>query len=93
MPAVFLAASAMVPTFYWPAHFKATPSIASNQKTINKNGENIEVSIRGRHDPIIGPRAAVVVESMAAITILDLLFDNMSSRMDNIIQFYKKERI
>lgn len=74
-------------------HFKATPSIASNQKTINKNGENIEVSIRGRHDPIIGPRAVVVVESMAAITILDLLFDNMSSRMDNIIQFYKKERI
>lgn len=72
------------------AHFKATPSIASTQRTVNKSGENIEVSIRGRHDPIIGPRAVVVVESMAAITILDLLFDNMSSRMDKIKDFYSK---
>lgn len=70
------------------AHFKPTPSIASAQKTVNKSGENIEVSIRGRHDPIIGPRAVVVVESMAALTILDLLFENMSSRMDRIIDFY-----
>lgn len=72
------------------AHFKATPSIASSQQTINKSKENIEVSIKGRHDPIIGPRAAVVVESMAAITILDLLFDNMSSRMDKLVYFYQK---
>ncbi len=71
------------------AHFKATPSISSRQNTINKSGENIEVSIKGRHDPIIGSRAAVVVESMAAITILDLLLENMSSRMDKIIDFYK----
>lgn len=71
------------------AHFKATPSIASKQQTINKSGDNIEVCIKGRHDPIIGPRAVVVVESMAAITILDLLFDNMSSRLDRIKSFYK----
>lgn len=71
------------------AHFKATPSIASMQKTVNKSGQNIDVSIKGRHDPIIGPRAVVVVESMAAITILDLIFDNMSSKMDSIINFYK----
>jgi chorismate synthase len=71
------------------AHFKATPSIAAEQHTVNKSNENIEISIKGRHDPIIGPRAVVVVESMAAITILDLLFDNMSSRMDKLIDFYK----
>lgn len=70
------------------AHFKPTPSIAASQNTVNKNGDNIEISIRGRHDPIIGPRAAVVVESMTAITIIDLLFENMSSRLDNIIKFY-----
>ena len=70
-------------------HFKATPSIASKQKTINKSGENIDVSIRGRHDPIIGPRAVVVVESMAAITIVNALFDNMSARMDKLVEFYK----
>lgn len=73
-------------------HFKATPSIASTQKTINKSGENIDVSIRGRHDPIIGPRAVVVVESMAAITIVNALFDNMSARMDKLVEFYKQWR-
>ena len=70
------------------AHFKPTPSIASAQNTVSKSGEDIEVSIRGRHDPIIGPRAVVVVESMTALTILDLLFENMSSRMDKIVDFY-----
>ena len=70
-------------------HFKATPSIACTQKTINKSGENIDVSIKGRHDPIIGPRAVVVVESMAAITIVNALFDNMSARMDKLVEFYK----
>lgn len=71
------------------AHFKATPSIAAMQKTINKDGQNIDISIKGRHDPIIGPRAAVVVESMTALTVLDMIFENMSSKMDNIIEFYK----
>ncbi len=70
------------------AHFKPTPSIASVQNTVSKSWEDIEVSIRGRHDPIIGPRAVVVVESMTALTILDLLFENMSSRMDKIVDFY-----
>lgn len=71
------------------AHFKPTPSIASTQNTVNKSGENIEISIKGRHDPIIGPRAVVVVESMTALTLLDLLLENMSSRMDGIVDFYK----
>ena len=71
------------------AAFKPTPSIASNQHTINKMGENIEVSVRGRHDPIIVPRAVVVVESMAAITLLDLLLENMTATLDGIKGFYK----
>ncbi len=70
------------------AAIKPTPSIASTQHTINKSGENIEISIKGRHDPIIVPRAVVVVESMAAITIADALLMNMSARMDRIIDFY-----
>jgi len=61
------------------AAIKPTPSISSPQKTINKNGEEITVSIKGRHDPIIVPRAVVVVESMAAITILDAMLENMGS--------------
>lgn len=69
---------------------KPTPSVASTQKTVNKNGEEIEINIKGRHDPIIVPRAVVVVESMAAITILDAMLSNMNARMDGIKDFYKK---
>jgi chorismate synthase len=71
------------------AAFKPTPSIASAQQTVNKSGEDIEISIKGRHDPIIVPRAVVVVEAMAAVTIVDLLLTNMTARVDRIIDFYK----
>lgn len=71
------------------AAIKPTPSIATPQQTVNKNGEEIDVSIKGRHDPIIVPRAVVVVESMAAITLVDALFTNMSAKMNNLEQFYK----
>lgn len=72
------------------AAFKPTPSISATQQTISKMGENIDVNIKGRHDPIIVPRGVVVVESMAAITVLDMLFANMSARMDRFTEFYKK---
>lgn len=71
------------------AAIKPTPSISATQQTVNKNGEEIDVSIKGRHDPIIVPRAVVVVESMAAITLVDALFTNMSAKMNNLEQFYK----
>lgn len=72
------------------AAIKPTPSISSPQHTVNRDGENIEISIKGRHDPIIVPRAVVVVESMAAITILDALLSNMTARLDRVIEFYLK---
>ena len=72
------------------AVFKPTPSIAQTQETINKNGENIEINIKGRHDPIIVPRAVVVVEAMTALTIVDLLFENMTARLDYVKDFYNK---
>lgn len=53
---------------------KPTPSISKTQETINiKTQENTEISIQGRHDPCIVPRAVVVVESMAALAILDMM--------------------
>ncbi len=71
------------------AAIKPTPSIAATQSTVNKDGENININIKGRHDPIIVPRAVVVVESMAALVIADALLLNMTSKMDKIIDFYK----
>ena len=49
----------------------------------------MQVNIRGRHDPIIVPRAVVVVESMVALTLLDMLLSGVGSRMDRLIDFYR----
>ena len=54
---------------FFRAAVKPTPSIGATQQTVNKDGKEIEISIKGRHDPIIVPRAVVVVEAMTAITI------------------------
>ena len=70
--------------------FKPTPSISSTQHTVNQNHEEISINIKGRHDPIIVPRAVVVVESMAALTLVDALFSNMYARMDSVTSFYQK---
>lgn len=72
------------------AAIKPTASIAREQQTVNCSGEEIAVRIRGRHDPIIVPRAVVVVESMVALTIVDLLLASMTSRMDRIRKFFDR---
>ncbi|MBP3728392.1 chorismate synthase [Pseudobutyrivibrio sp.] len=68
---------------------KPTPSISQSQPTVNENHENIDIEIHGRHDPVIVPRAVVVVEAMCAITICDALFSHMTDRLDYIKEFYK----
>ena len=72
------------------AAIKPTPSISRTQHTVTREGEPIDIQIKGRHDPVIVPRAVVVVEAMAAITLLDLLFTSIPSRMDNLIRFFNK---
>lgn len=72
------------------AAVKPTPSISAKQRTVNKSGEEIEISVQGRHDPMIVPRAVVVVEAMAALTLVDFIFENMSARMENIAGFYQR---
>jgi chorismate synthase len=52
---------------------KPAPSIALTQSTVNLlSRQNSEIRISGRHDSCIVPRAAVVVEAMAAVTLCDL---------------------
>ena len=72
------------------AAIKPTPSIAASQQTVTKSGEEIETSIHGRHDPIIVPRAVVVIEAMAMLTIADALLLNMTAKLDSICNFYGK---
>lgn len=70
-------------------YFKPTPSISMLQETVTAEGQDTTVSIHGRHDPVIAPRAAVVVEAMAAMTLFDSMLIGMTARMDRIRDFYR----
>ncbi len=53
---------------------KPTPSIFKKQQTVDfKKNENAEIEIKGRHDPAIIHRARVVVDSVTAIALCDML--------------------
>ena len=74
------------------AAIKPTPSISQMQHTVTNSGEEIKLSIHGRHDPIIVPRAVVVVEAMTALTLADLLLRNAVSQMNQIKQLYTEDK-
>ena len=67
---------------------KPTPSIAREQKTVTKEGLETTLSIHGRHDPVVVPRAVVVVECMTALVLADLLLQNTCARMENLKKIY-----
>lgn len=71
------------------AAFKPTPSIAKTQQTVHTDSEETTLVIHGRHDPVIVPRAVVVVEAMAALSVLDLLLLNMGAKLDSVVDFYR----
>jgi len=50
---------------------KPTSSIAKPQRTLNEQMENRPIETHGRHDPCIVPRVVPVIESMAALALLD----------------------
>ncbi len=53
---------------------KPTPSIAQPQKTVDlQTGENTVLTIHGRHDPCIVPRAVPVIEAVTALAIINEL--------------------
>ena len=70
------------------AAIKPTPSISQPQKTIDISGNETEIVIKGRHDPIIVPRAVPVIEAMSAIALTDLMFSAMLSQMSKIKAFW-----
>jgi chorismate synthase len=58
---------------YFNVAFKPVSSILKPQRTVNSKGEEIELQIKGRHDPCVLPRAVPVVEAMAAVVMADHL--------------------
>ena len=66
---------------YFNVAFKPTSSINIIQDTINDKNENIKMSINGRHDPCVVPRAVPVVEAMTALVLTDFYLINKTSKI------------
>ncbi|HLW10051.1 MAG TPA: chorismate synthase [Fermentimonas sp.] len=65
---------------YFRVAFKPVSTILKEQKTVDIDGKNTIIKARGRHDPCVLPRAVPIVESMAAMTIMDYLLIYKSYR-------------
>ncbi len=61
------------PIFFRVA-FKPTSTIGKPQTTANFSGREVVLEASGRHDPCVAPRAVPIVESMAALVLVDLAF-------------------
>lgn len=62
------------------AAIKPTPSIARPQQSVDLSASaDVQLSIAGRHDPCIVPRAVVVIESILAIALCELAMDDAST--------------
>lgn len=68
---------------------KATPSIHMTQQATNRDGEVIDLVIGGRHDPVIVPRAVIVIENMVALVLADLLLQQTTKQMDYIKKIFQ----
>ena len=53
--------------------FKPPATIGMSQETVTMSGEKITLEAKGRHDPCVVPRAVPIVETMTAITLMDLV--------------------
>ena len=66
---------------YFKVAFKPVSTIMSKQNSIDKEKNNVELSVNGRHDPCVVPRAVPIVESMAAVVLADHLLRNRISKL------------
>lgn len=73
------------------AAVKPTPSIGIAQRTLDSSLSPVDIELKGRHDPVIVPRAVVVIECMVALTILDLMFMGMHAKMDYLKKIYQNK--
>ena len=55
---------------------KPTSSIQTKGKTINKDGEEVDIEVTGRHDPCVGIRAVPIAEAMVSLVLVDHLLIN-----------------
>ena len=61
---------------------KPTSSIQTKGKTINKDGEEVDIEVTGRHDPCVGIRAVPIAEAMVSLVLVDHLLINKAQCAD-----------
>jgi chorismate synthase len=66
---------------YFNVAFKPVATIMQKQKTLNKNLKEVEIEGKGRHDPCVLPRAVPIVESMAAMVVVDHILRNKTVQL------------
>lgn len=66
---------------YFNVAFKPVATIMQDQTSVDKSGNEVTVSGKGRHDPCVVPRAVPIVESMAALVMADFVLRARASRV------------
>lgn len=66
---------------YFRVAFKPVATVLMEQPTVDKDGNEMILKARGRHDPCVLPRAVPIVEAMAAMTILDYYLLNKATHL------------
>ncbi|MBT1702979.1 chorismate synthase [Chryseosolibacter indicus] len=66
---------------YFNVAFKPVATIMQDQDSVDKNGNPVTVSGKGRHDPCVVPRAVPIVEAMAALVLTDFVLRAKSSKV------------
>lgn len=65
---------------YFRVAFKPVATIMQQQPTIDKDGNEVEMTGKGRHDPCVVPRAVPVVEALAAMVLADFMLLNNATK-------------
>jgi len=70
-------------------HFKPTPSIFQAQETIDIYGDEVVCELKGRHDPCVAIRGAVVCEAMMALVLADMSLLNIGKKIEHLKTIYR----
>jgi chorismate synthase len=66
---------------YFNVAFKPVATIMQDQQSVDKAGNEVTVSGKGRHDPCVVPRAVPIVEAMAALVMADFILRSKLSKL------------
>jgi len=72
------------------SYFKPTPSIFQEQDTVDVDNRELKCNLKGRHDPCVAIRGAIVTEAMMALVLADMVLLNMGRKMSHLEAIYSR---